>query len=333
GANWFASLLGASGAVQTFAVSYMQIRLYGAPAVLITLVAFGALRGLQDMRSPLWIAVGINLVNLVLDWLLIFGNAGFPEMGVAGSALASTISQWLGALAAVIIIARKLGLSSDFDFSDVKKLLRVGRDLFMRTALLNFFLAFTTRAANNIGADAGAAHQVIRQVYSFTGLTLDAFALTVQSLVGYFMGQASIQWAKKVARVGFNWSVVTGVLLGAGMWLGRGTLITYLVPASAVAVFLPAWGISALSQPLNAISFLTDGVHWGTGDYRFLRNAMLTATGIGIAGIWLVGNSEANALNLIWAVTAVWVLARGILGVLRIWPGIGKSVFSTRKIT
>jgi len=58
--NWLAGLLGAAGEVQINAVKYMQIRLFGAPAVLITLVTFGALRGLQDMRTPLWIALGVN---------------------------------------------------------------------------------------------------------------------------------------------------------------------------------------------------------------------------------------------------------------------------------
>ncbi|RLD96681.1 MAG: MATE family efflux transporter, partial [Bacteroidetes bacterium] len=95
-ASWLAGLLGASGAVKTNAVSYMQIRLFGAPAVLLTLVSFGALRGLQDMKTPLWIALGVNVLNILLDWVMIFGRGPFPILGVAGSALASTISQWLG---------------------------------------------------------------------------------------------------------------------------------------------------------------------------------------------------------------------------------------------
>jgi len=110
-ANWLAGILGASGDVQSNAVSYMQIRLFGAPAVLLTLVAFGALRGQQDMRTPLWIALGVNGLNILLDWAFIFGNGPFPVMGVAGSALASTISQWLGALVVIYLTTRKIGFS------------------------------------------------------------------------------------------------------------------------------------------------------------------------------------------------------------------------------
>ena len=325
--NWLAALLGATGAVQAEAVSYMQIRLYGAPAVLLMLVTFGVLRGLQDMRTPLWIAVGVNVLNVLLDWLLVFGNGPFPTMGVAGSALASTVSQWLGALAGVAIVAAKLGLSRSFTFRDVARLLSAGGDLFVRTGLLTFFLAYTTRAATRMGADAGAAHQAIRQVYGFTSLALDAYASTVQSLVGYFVGQNAMDWVKRVVRVGAGWSFWTGIALGTLMWWGRGTVIAFLIPETAVRVFLPAWAVSAISQPVSSLAFLTDGVHWGTGDYRFLRNAMIVAAVVGFGGIWLLDLIEASSLFWVWIVVGIWVTVRAAFGVLRIWPGIGKSVF------
>ena len=330
--NWLAALLGASGNIQVEAVKYMHIRLYGAPAVLLMLVTFGVLRGLQDMRTPLWIAIGVNALNVLLDWLLIFGNGPFPAMAVAGSALASTISQWLGALAGVAFVAARLGLSFTFTLRDVTNLLRVGGDLFVRTGLLLFFLAYTTRAATRLGADAGAAHQVIRQVYSFTSLTLDAYAATVQSLVGYFVGRDAMDWVKRVVRVGANWSLWTGVALGVLMWLGRGLVADFLVPATAVGVFLPAWAVSAISQPVSSLAFLTDGVHWGTGDYRFLRNAMIVASLVGFGGIWLLDLIDTQALYWVWIVVGVWVSVRAAFGLLRIWPGIGNSVFREKQV-
>ncbi len=326
-ADWVASLMGAAGDVQAEAVSYMQIRTYGAPAVLLMAVSFGVLRGLQDMRTPLWIALGMNVLNILLDWLLIFGYGPVPAMGVAGSALASTISQWLGAIIGLAIVAQKLGLPIDFSFGDVKRLLTVGGDLFIRTGLLTFFLAFTTRAATQIGADAGAAHQAIRQVFIFTALALDAFATTVQSLVGYFIGQDALNWAKKVVLVGAKWALGTGALLGILMWFGRGLVIEMLVPATAISVFLPAWAMSALSLPINAIAFLTDGAHWGTGDYRFLRNAMILATLVGVGAVELINTSPSHTLTWIWVAMIAWAATRAFFGWLRVSPGIGNSPF------
>ena len=326
-ATWLAGVLGAAGNVKIHAVTYMQIRLFGAPAVLLTLVSFGAFRGQQDMRTPLIIALGVNALNVLLDWLLIFGNGPFPIMGVAGSALASTISQWLGAITGILLAARKIGISKKLVFQDAAKLLQVGGDLFVRTGILNLFLAYTTRVANGLGADAGAAHQVIRQMWVFTALALDAYATTVQSLIGFFVGQDSIATAKHVVRVALAWSTGTGFLLAGLMWLGRNFVIDWLVPITAIQVFLPAWGISAISQPINSLAFLTDGVHWGTGDYRYLRNAMLITSAVGLVGLWLFENMGIKTLSRVWVIIGIWIILRAVFGLLRIYPGIGNSIF------
>jgi len=328
-ANWLAGILGASGDVQSNAVSYMQIRLFGAPAVLLTLVAFGALRGQQDMRTPLWIAMGVNGLNILLDWLFIFGNGPFPVMGVAGSALASTISQWLGALVVIYLTTRKIGFSLKIEIHEATRLLQVGGDLFIRTGIINLFLAYTTRVANGLGVDSGAAHQVIRQMWVFTALTLDAFAATVQSLVGYFIGQNSLSDAKHVVRVALVWSTGTGIVLGALMWVGRNLVIGWLVPAASATVFLASWSVSAISQPFNSLAFLTDGVHWGTGDYRFLRNATVISSAAVILGTWFLENNQGASLVWVWVLIGIWITLRGGFGLLRIWPGIGKSPFRT----
>ncbi len=156
-------------------------------------------------------------------------------------------------------------------------------------------------------------------VFLFTSLALDAYASTVQSLVGYFIGQGSLLWAKKVVHVGAKWSFWTGLALGTLMWFGRDLVIDLLIPASAIVVFLPAWAISTLSQPINAIAFLTDGVHWGTGDYRFLRNAMIVATLVGVIGILMIDPDSSQALLWVWVVTSAWAATRAAFGWGRIW--------------
>lgn len=326
-ASWLAGALGAAGDVQTQAVSYIQLRLIGAPAVLIVLTVSGALRGIQDMRTPLLIALGVNGLNVLLDWLLIFGRGPIPALGVQGSALASTISMWAGALAGIWLVNRKIHLSRELRLQETLRVLRIGGDMFVRTGMLNLFLLYSTRAANQISPDAGAAHQVLRQMWVFTALALDAFASSVQSLVGFFIGKGSVSRAKQVVLVALAWSTGTGLLLGILMVLGQEAVTRYFIPASAVAAFLPAWLVSAASQPINSIAFLTDGVHLGTGDYRFLRNAVLSASLIGLVGLWLLERSINGTLYWIWIVIAVWISLRALLGILRIWPGLGKSVF------
>jgi MATE family multidrug resistance protein len=324
------TVMGAEGAVHDFASQYIQVRLFGAPAVLISLAVFGILRGLQDMRTPLWVAVSINLLNIILDPLLIFGYGPFPRLGILGAGLASVISQWLGALWATAVVLRRLGLPARFRMGDIIKLFQIGRDLFVRTGLLTVFFIFTTRAATRIGPDAGAAHQAIRQVWVFTALFLDAFAITGQSLIGFFIGPGRLAQARRVARLVCFWSLATGIFLSVCMLLGQNWVVRLLLPLSATTLFFSAWLMAVISQPINALAFATDGIHWGTGDFGFLRNVMISATAFGGIAIYLLDETAPGALTWIWLITAMWITIRAVFGVMRIWPGIGHSPLKER---
>jgi MATE family multidrug resistance protein len=327
-APWIAELLGASADLLSDATLYMRIRLFGAPAILLTLTAFGALRGMQDMRTPLWIALLINAINIVVDPLLIFGLGPFPEMGIAGAAWASVLAQWIGAVLVVGAIGRKLNFTRQFNPREITNLVIIGGNLFIRTGLLTLFLLLTTRLATQMGAESGAAHTAIRQVWLFTALGLDALAVTAQSLIGYFDGANWFSQMKRVAALCCAWGFGLGVALGGLMLLGTQLFVAWLVPDAAVALFSTAWLVAVLVQPVNALAFVTDGVHWGTGDFAFLRNVMVVATGIGALLLFTIDAANPNALAWIWAVTGIWVTIRAAFGMLRVWPGFGRTPFN-----
>ena len=327
---WFfaspvATAMGASAEFHQQATSYIQWRSAGAPAVLLTLTAFGVLYGLQDMRMPLWIAVSVNAMNILLDWLLIFGQGPLPAFGITGAAVASAASQWIGAGWAVSRVYRRLGFTIHIQGRDIRRLLTVGADMFIRTGMLTLFLLFATRAATRLGPEAGAAHQAIRQVWVFTALFLDAAAITAQSLIGWFVGSDRIADARKVAGFVCLWSLLLGAMLATGMLAGRQHFAALLVPLPAMALFYPAWSVAALFQPIGALAFATDGIHWGTGDYRYLRNVVTLSTACGVLGIWLLGEETPELLTGIWWISGIWLSIRACFGLLRIWPAIGKS--------
>lgn len=331
GASVMAAALGAEGAVHDLATEYIRLRLLGAPAVIIVIVGFGALRGLQDMKTPLWIALGINLANILLDYIFIFGWGAFPPLGVAGAGLASSAGQWLGAIWMLRELQRRIGLSRDLSLRDGIKLMRVGRDLFIRSASLTIFVLFATRVATQMGAEAGAAHQVIRQVWFFTALVTEALATTAQSLVGYFFGSGRLEYARRVAIATTCWSLATGFGMLVIMLAATPFVLGAFVPDDAAAVFYAAWVIASLSQPLNALAFVTDGIHWGASDYRFLRNAMMMATAVGLLGLQLMASDRAEAFSGVWLMTVVWIGVRAFWGVARLYPGIGDSPFRVRR--
>lgn len=320
-----ATFMGAHGAVREAAVTYLRIRFVAAPAVLATLVAFGALRGLQDMRTPFRVAVTVNLVNVVLDAALVFGVGPVPALGVAGAAWATTVAQIAGAVWAVAAVWHRLGPFTRVRVRAMLELFVVGRDLVLRTGLLLAFILLATRTATFAGPEPAAANQAVRQVWTLTALLLDAFAATSQTLVGFFLGGGNRALARSAARVGCQWGVAAGLVLTAAMLAATGPVAWLLVPPDAQPLFPAAWVVAALAQPLNAVSFITDGVHWGTGDFRYLRNVMLLATLAGGVLLACIDVGAPGALVLVWAVTVAWTVVRASFGVLRIWPGIGAA--------
>jgi MATE family multidrug resistance protein len=307
---------------------YLRVRLLGAPAVLLTVAASGALRGRQNMRTPLVIALVVNALNLVLDPLLIFGLGPFPRLELVGAAWASSFSQWLGAALAVLAVSRRIGLTGQQVWRDAGHLFTIGLDLFLRTGALLLFLALATRAANRLGVEAGAAHQAVRQFWVFTAFLLDAYGVAAQSLVGYFLAAGQRPAARRVAGIACLWGLGTGAVLAAGMLLLTGPVTKLLVPESARLVFLGAWWVAALFQPLNSLSFVTDGIHWGTSDYRFLRNALGVATATGALLLFLLEGHAGFSLTDVWLITGIWIAVRAGFGVARIWPGFGAAPLS-----
>lgn len=316
------TFMGADETMAPLAAEYIRLRLVGAPALLVTLAGIGALRGLQDMRTPFWVACIVNIMNILLDWLLIFGIGPFPALGVSGAALATSCSQWAGAAWTLAVVWKRLRPSWHIQLHDIKKLFNIGGDLFVRSGMVILFLLLGTRAATAAGTDAGAAHQAIRQFFIFTALFLDTFAITGQSLIGLFFGQRDIAASRLVASFVCRWSLWTGCLLSVVMLAGQKGIAWLLVPASVLDTFIPAWGVAALIQPVNALSFATDGIHWGTGDFRFIRNAMVAASTTAIAALICITYLQPAAmLNWVWGITGLWTTVRAGFGLYRIWPG------------
>ncbi len=311
--------------IQSAAAVYLKIRLLGGPAILISMAAFGALRGLQDMRTPLAIALAQNALNIALDAVLIFGLGPIPAFGIEGAAWASVVSQWLGALWVIHAVRRRLGTPNRIHWRGARSLLRVGRDLFFRTGSLILFIVLTTRAATLLGADEGAAHHVIRQFWILSALLLDAFGAAAQSLIGFFLGAGQIRYARRAAAVACLWGTGTGIALAIVMLAASDSIAAAFLPVEVHTIFGTAWLAYALAQPANALAFVTDGIHWGTSDYRFLRNVTILSTAVGLIALYGIDPAGPDALNVIWMITAGWIAIRTVFGVVRIWPGFGSS--------
>jgi len=307
GADPILSLMGASSDVASEAAGYLRIRAVAAPAVLIITLGHGAFRGHQDTRTPFYITLGFNLVNLILDPLLIFG-AGW---GLNGAAIATLAAQWVGATWFLFLIRRRLGLEyGAIEPGELFGLLRVGRDVVIRTAALLITFTIATRVAATVGDAEVAAHQVGMQLLIFLALSIDALAIAAQSLIARFVGER---------RPVEAWDVSVR-LLQLGAVVGGGFFVLLVLTRSVVPGWFTSepevreaiesmWLILAIMQPLAALVYVWDGIVMGAAEFGYLAWAMVLSGVVAIGALALV-------VPLGWGLPGVW-WGIGLLNVVR----------------
>lgn len=315
-------LMGADEALLGPALVYLRVRALAGPALLLITAGNGAFRGYQDTRTPLLLTLGLNLVNLVLDPLLIFGFG----WGLAGAAWATVVAQWAGALGFLwVLLGRRrqaLGIRIALPrLADLRPFLRVGWELLVRTVALIGTLTLATAVAARVGVLEVAAHQVAAQLWLFLALVVDALAVAAQALVARYRGEGSPERARGAANRLLVWGLGVGVLLGAAFILLAPVLPRLFTDDPAVIrAVLALFPFVALMQPLNALVFVWDGVFMGLEDFRYLALAMvLSATcgalvlllvlplGWGLAGVWwgIVTLMGVRLLTLGWRYTSL----------------------------
>lgn len=304
-------VLGAEGAVATNALVYLRISLLGFPALLLTLAGTGYLRGRQDTRTPLVIAVTSAGANLAIELVLVFG-LGY---GIGASALATVIAQ-TGAAVFYVDCVRRAVHEHDVPLRPqlplIRRLAGTAGDLFVRTAALRGVLLVSTAVATRLGLTALAAHQIAFEIWSFLALALDAVAIAGQAMIGRLLGADDAAGARIAGNRMLGWGVGAGVVLGLGVGVGHRALPHLFTDDAAVistAAFLLV--IAAVLQPLNGVVFTLDGILIGAGDLRFLARAMVLSGAVfGIGAVGVLATD--SGIGWLWAALAAWMGTRAL---------------------
>ena len=315
-----AAWLGAGGAVHEQAVAYLHWSLPGLPGMFLVLAATGTLRGMADGRTPMVLAIGAAVLNLVGDVVLVFGLG----MGIAGSGAATAFAEPLMGLTAAGIGARgAAGVGAGWRprLAGMRTSLLVGVPLLIRTLALRAALLLTTWTAARSGAVALAAHQVGFTIWSFLQYVLDALAIAGQTLIGQALGASRPGEARALSRRMTGWSLCAGLLLGGVTLFVRHPLAALFTPdpgvRDAVAAVLVVIGCTLV---IASWVTLFDGVLIGAGDGPYLARASLITLAVyaplalavarfapggvpGLVWLWLaftIGFMGARAATLWW---------------------------------
>lgn len=317
GAEHLVAWMGASPEVAPHAVAYLRSSMPGIPGMLVVLAATGALRGLQDTKTPLRVAVIGAIANAIGSVALVYGL----QLGIAGSGLATALTQIGMALAlgwVVVRAARERSVSLRPAIGGIMSNARAGLPLLIRTLTLRLAILLTVACATALGQVPLAAHQIVNSVWGLAAFGLDALAIAAQALVGYGLGARRPEVVRTVVRRCLRWGTLAGAALGAVI-AGLGWLLTPLFTSDPAVQHAATLGLVVIGVllPVAAWPYVLDGVLMGAGDGAYLA--------------WAGGIALVMYLPLL---LAVWAWAPGgALGLVWLWLAFAGGFMAARALT
>ncbi len=309
-------LYNAGDTLLELSVKYFRIRIFGLPFTLFTFAIFGIFRGLQNTFYPMVIAITGALLNVVLDYILIFGLSDvISPMNIKGAAYASVIAQFIMAMLSVIFLYKKTGIKLKLKFpinKEMKNLVSMILNLFIRTIALNAALYMGSSFATKYGDESIAAYTISVNIWFFFAFVIDGYASAGNILSGRLFGARAYNQLRTLGKKLLIYGIIIGSILALTGFLfyhqiGKLFIEDNTVLQKFYAVF---WIVLAM-QPINGVAFIFDGIFKGLGYMKYLRNTLLISTFLGFIPCLLIADYFGLQLYGIWIAFVVWMILRG----------------------
>ncbi|CAM0152401.1 unnamed protein product [Urochloa decumbens] len=290
------------------AEQFLTLRAYGAPPIIVALAAQGAFRGCLDTKTPLYAVGAGNLLNAILDAVLIFPLG----LGVSGAALATVCSEYLTAFILLWKLNNEVDLFSWNIIGDgVIRYLKSGGLLIGRTIAVLLTLTLSTSLAAREGPVPMAGYEICLQIWLTISLLNDALALAGQALLASEYAKGNYKQARTVLYRILQVGGVTGVALAATLFIGFGSLSLLFTDDPAVLDVAQSgvWFVT-ISQPVNAIAFVADGLYYGVSDFAYAAYSMIFAGAV--SSVFLLIAAPKFGLSGIWAGLTLFMSLRAI---------------------
>jgi len=309
------SIMDGSERAEELALQYFYARIWGAPAVLAVFAIKGWFIGMQNPKMAMWMAITINVVNICVSLLLAFPCG----LGITGIGLGSAIGQWSGVIMAfaVIIIRyramfRKLTLPEVFDKKQMKRLMSVNTDIFIRTVCVVLVFTYFTAASSQAGDDTVAANALLLQLFILFSYMMDGFAYAAESLSGRFYGARDYDNLKKAVIGLLEWGIYLSLAVSVVYMISIGPILSIFNPTDVVFELALQYKWYVFAIPIcSFLAFLFDGILVGITASKIMRNVMIVSTlSFFVIFFFLQGSIGNNAL---WIAFLIFLIMRGIL--------------------
>jgi putative MATE family efflux protein len=317
-------LLGPSEGMQARAVEYTQMRVFGELGYVVVMIYTSFFRGLGDMRTPLYVAVFANLMNGILDYGLIFGELGFPELGVAGAGLATSISSWSGAIVLFVMFRRRtINARYHTDLvapnsSQIQRLLRtslpVGGQWFIGMASFAVFVTLVAR----MGDQSMAASQAFLMLLSLSFMQAVGISIASSTLVGRYIGAKDPTSAARAHLSAMKIGIALSIFIATLFIVIPGPLLRIFTDdPEIVALGTPLLLLGAFFQLIDATYVITEGSLRGAGDTRWpFMVEWILGWGLLLPAAYLLGVVFEGGLMGAWVGATIHVI---VLSAMFFW--------------
>jgi len=311
--------------IEQLAAQYFFIRIWAAPAVLCLYAIKGWFIGMQNARIPMFIAILINIFNIVFSLVFVF----VFDMDIQGVALGTVIAQYGGLLIAVVFwiayyrrFLRWVNISESLRLCEMKRFFIVNTDIFIRSLCIVSVFTFIPIAGAKMGDTTLAVNTLLLQFFTVFSYIMDGFAYAGEALTGRYIGAKNKVSLKLSIRLIFRWGLglsVLFVLLYA--FVGESLLWIFTNDTNIISVAHNFYWWVLLVPLTGYAAFLWDGIFIGATASKTMRNAMLISTSLFFIIYYLFSGYLGN--NALWLALILFLLSRGVVQ----WMYANKAIY------
>ncbi len=319
-------LLDTSPEVEQYAVTYFRVCVWGAPAVLIMYGFKGWFIGMQNSRYPMYIAIAVNVINILCSLCFVF----VLGMKVEGVALGTVVAEWSGLTMAVLLWWRRYGhlrtrivWRNSLQWSAMRRFFAVNRDIFLRTLCLIAVTTFFTSTGARQGDTILAVNTLLMQLFTLFSYIMDGFAYAAEALTGRYIGACHLRQLRWAVRNLFGWGIGMALLFTLLYGIGGQNFLGLLTNEPQVIQVAGDYFYWVLAVPLVGFgAFLWDGILIGATATREMLWAMAVASGAFFLIYYLFSGATDN--HILWLAFLVYLALRG--GMQTLW---GRRIFTS----
>jgi len=329
------NFLGVQEVVMIYALPYFMAVAVPSVFLSMNMVLSSALRGAGDTRTPMRIALLANVINAELDYVLIFGIAGFGGMGVLGAGLATSMAR----MVSVLLLLRKF-MGNDAmirmpdlrnwrpDVTILKSIAGISVPAAAERLIMRSGQVIYGGMIIKLGTAAYAAHNIAASIESLSYLPGMGFGVAAATLVGQSLGKGNKSEARRMGLMSYVLSTILMVLLGAAFYVFAPDLAGLFTRDPDVSgQVVQVLRIIALFQPFLGITLVITAALQGAGDTKYpMFSSAIGIWGIRVLGVYVLSVRMGYGLVGVWMAYAADITVRGILLLSRYLKGKWKEI-------